>query len=120
VHYGSFRLVQTIIVVLLIVDALAFVVACTSRVELSSQNLGSKVYFVPTVDLPTDQLKGLTITVIGSSAFKFLSLRAVGVSASDLDSDRGQLVAKAGENCELSTGQPPTNPHRDRKYIAAD
>jgi hypothetical protein len=28
--------------------------------------------------------------------------------------------AKPGEKCELSTGQPRTAPHRDRRLVAAD
>ena len=28
--------------------------------------------------------------------------------------------AAPGEKCELSTGQPRTEPHRDRRLIAAD
>jgi hypothetical protein len=28
--------------------------------------------------------------------------------------------AKPGEKCELATGQPRTNPHRDRRLEAAD
>jgi hypothetical protein len=28
--------------------------------------------------------------------------------------------AKPGEKCELSTGQPRTTPHRDRRIIAKD
>jgi hypothetical protein len=28
--------------------------------------------------------------------------------------------AAPGERCELSTGQPRTSPHRDRRWIAAD
>lgn len=93
-HYGSFRLVQTIVVVLLIVGALVFVVACTSRVELPPKNLGSKVYFVPIGDFPTDQLKGLTNYCHRKFGLRVPVPRAIGVSASDLDSDRGQLVAE--------------------------
>ena len=28
--------------------------------------------------------------------------------------------AKSGEKCELSTGQPRTDPHRDRRIVAKD
>jgi len=28
--------------------------------------------------------------------------------------------AKPGEKCELSTGQPRTDPHRDRRLAASD
>jgi len=28
--------------------------------------------------------------------------------------------AKPGEKCELSTGQPRTNPHRERRLVAED
>ncbi len=28
--------------------------------------------------------------------------------------------ASPGEKCELTTGEPRTNPHRDRRLIAAD
>jgi hypothetical protein len=28
--------------------------------------------------------------------------------------------AKPGEKCELATGQPRTNPHRDRRLVAAE
>jgi len=28
--------------------------------------------------------------------------------------------AKPGEKCELSTGQPRTAPHRDRRLVASD
>ena len=28
--------------------------------------------------------------------------------------------AKKGEKCELSTGQPRTDPHRDRRLVASD
>jgi hypothetical protein len=28
--------------------------------------------------------------------------------------------AKPGEKCELGTGQPRTEPHRDRRLVAAD
>jgi hypothetical protein len=28
--------------------------------------------------------------------------------------------AKVGEKCELSTGQPRTDPHRDRRLAASD
>jgi hypothetical protein len=28
--------------------------------------------------------------------------------------------AKPGEKCELSTGLPRTNPHRDRRLVAAE
>jgi hypothetical protein len=28
--------------------------------------------------------------------------------------------AAPGEKCELSTGQPRTNPHRDRRLVAKD
>ena len=29
-------------------------------------------------------------------------------------------AAESGEKCELNTGQPRTEPHRDRRLIAAD
>jgi predicted Zn-dependent protease len=82
------------VVVLLIVGALVFVVACTSRVELPPKNLGSKVYFVPIGDFPTDQLKGLTNYCYRKFGLQVPVLRAIGVSASDLDRDRGPLVAE--------------------------
>ncbi|MGH9551815.1 MAG: zinc finger domain-containing protein [Terriglobales bacterium] len=28
--------------------------------------------------------------------------------------------AKPGEKCELSTGQPRTDPHRDRRLVASE
>lgn len=28
--------------------------------------------------------------------------------------------AKKGEKCELSTGQPRTEPHRDRRWVLSD
>ncbi len=28
--------------------------------------------------------------------------------------------AKSGEKCELASGQPQTNPHRDRRIVAKD
>ncbi len=93
-HYGSFSLVRTIVEVLLIVGAVVFVVACTSRVELPPKNLGSKVYFVPIGDFPRDQMHELENYCHRKFGLQVPILRTIDVSARDLDGDRGQLVAE--------------------------
>ena len=93
-HYRSFSLERTIVVVLPIVGALVCVIACTSRVEIPPKNLASKVYFVPIGDFPTDQVHELANYCHRKFGLQVPVLRTIDVSARDLDSDRGQLIAE--------------------------
>ncbi len=47
------------VVVLLTLGALAYFMACTSRVGLPPKNFGSKIYFIPMGDFPRDQMQRL-------------------------------------------------------------
>jgi len=82
------------VVVLLISGAFAFVIACTSRVELPPRNPGSKIYFVPIGDFPADQMQQLADYYHRRFGLEILTLKSMAVPATAEDEDRRQLVAE--------------------------
>ncbi len=82
------------VVVLLTLGALAYFMARTSRVGLPPKNFGSKIYFIPMGDFPTDQMQRLADYYNQRFGLEIPILKSIPVSVSAVDNNRGQLVAE--------------------------
>jgi len=77
------------VVVLLTLGALAYFMACTSRVGLPPKNFGSKSYFIPMGDFPTDQMQRLADYYNQRFGLEIPILKSIPVSVSAVDNNRG-------------------------------
>jgi len=90
-----------IIVAMLISCILAFVAACTSRVELPAKNRGSKVYLVSIADFSLDQLGQLSDYYQHNFGVDIPILKTVAIPTSAMDSEGSWLLKSSSMKCEM-------------------